>query len=254
MTEGPAYVILGRGRWAQKMEIILAGEGNRVTTIRETRQLQTESDVSYVSRLAEGMKVSRSEIAWLCVSPGTHVSLMIQAALEADLHVIAEKPWYGSGADTARLQAVARERRRLIGVHFEYLVHDEVEKWKSRFCPGSGLRFGGHFFLGRPYHGNVPSMDNLGCHLFAIREVAVPASEVTEVLCIYERPPERSVWLEQNGCRIASIDLFKGSDHIIQKFMKRVEAALNGASFPFDLTFALRVANQLDAHKARRLA
>jgi hypothetical protein len=139
----------------------------------------------------------------------------------------------------------------VIGVHFEYLVHSEVEKLKSAFCPGSGLRFGGHFFLGRADHLGLPAVDNLGCHLFAIREFAAPASEVAEVLCAYERANERLVWLEQGGRRIASIDLFKGSERIIQDFMKKVEAALDGAAFPFDLDFALRVANQLNAIKAR---
>jgi len=254
MAEGPAYVVLGRGRWAQKMKPIIAGEGRTVGMIEETRQRPSESLSSYVSRLAEAMKASPAQIAWPCVSPGPHVSLMIQAALEADLHVIAEKPWYGSAADTGRLQALARARRRLIGVHFEYLVHGEVEKWKSSFCPGSGLRFGGHFFLGRPYQGDIPAIDNLGCHLFAIREFAVPASEIAEMQCAYERPDERLVWLEQGGRRIASIDLFKGSERIIQDFMKKVEAALDGAAFPFDLDFALRVANQLNAFKARSTA
>src|SRR5205807_8234775 len=63
--------------------------------------------------------------------------------------------------DTERLQALARARRRLIGVHFEYLVHGEVEKWKSSFCLGSGLRFGGHFFLSRADHLGLPAIDNL---------------------------------------------------------------------------------------------
>lgn len=251
MAKAPAYVILGRGRWAQKMEVVLAGEKKKIATISETRQRPSETDASYVSRLAEAMKASQAEIAWLCVSPGPHVCLMIQAGLEAGLHVIAEKPWYGSAADTERLQALARARGRLIGVHFEYLVHGEVEKWKSSFYPGSGLRFGGHFFLGRADHLGLPAIDNLGCHLFAIREFVVPGSEIVEMQCAFERPDERLVWLEQGGRRIASIDLFKGSERIIQDFMKKVEAALDGAAFPFDLDFALRVAKQLNSFKQR---
>ncbi len=251
MAEGPAYVVLGRGRWAQKLQPIIAGEGRTVAMITKTRQRQSETESSYVSRLAEAMKTSRGQIAWLCVSPGPDVSLMIQAALEAGLHVIAEKPWYGSAEDTERLQALARARRRLIGVHFEYLVHGEVEKWKSRFCPGSELRFGGHFFLSRADHLGLPAIENLGCHLLSIREFAVPGSEVAQVLCAYESPDERVVWLERKGKRIATIDLLQGSERIIQGFMKKVEAALDGAAFPFDLDFALRVENQLNSLKAR---
>ena len=253
MAEGPAYVILGRGRWAQKMKPIIAGEGRTVATIEDTRQRPSENPLNYVSRLAEGMKASRAQIAWLCVSPGPHVSLMIQAALEVGLHVIAEKPWYGSAADTERLQALARERR-LIGVHFEYLVHGEVESWKNSFCQGSGLRFGGHFFLNRADHLGLPAIDNLGCHLFAIREFAVPAAAVGEIQCAYEQRDERLVWLEQDYQRVDSIDLFKDSECIIQGFMKKVEAALDGTAFPFDLDFALRVANQLNAFKVRSTA
>lgn len=251
MAEAPAYVILGRGRWAKKMQPIIAAEGRMVTAIEETRQRPSESQRSYVARLVEAMKTSRAKIAWLCVSPGKHVCLMIQAALEAGLHVVTEKPWYGSAADTERLQGLAHARSRLVAIHFEYLAHQEVQKWKKSFYPGTGMRFGGHFFLSRPDHTGIPASDNLGCHLIAIREFAVPASEVAEMWCAYERPDERRVWLEQDGQQIAAIDLFKGSDRIIQGFMYKVEAMLDGASFSFDLDFALRVENQLNAFKAR---
>ena len=79
----------------------------------------------------------------------------------------------------------------------------------------------------------------------------MPGSEVAQVLCAYESPDERVVWLERKGKRIATIDLLQGSERIIQGFMKKVEAALDGAAFPFDLDFALRVENELNAFKAR---
>ena len=251
MAETAAYVILGRGRWAKKMRPILAAEGRTVSAIEETRQGPSENTPSHVARLAEAMKATRAQIAWLCVSPGPHVSLMTQAALDAGLHVIVEKPWYGSAGDTERLQALANAQRRVLAIHFEYLVHRRVEDWRKSFYPGAGLRFGGRFFLSRPDHIGIPAMDNLGCHLFAIREFAAPASEIGEVLCAYERVDEPLVWLEQSRQRVAEINLLKGSEHIIQDFTKKVEAALDGAAFPFDLGFALRVANQLKSFKAR---
>lgn len=251
MAETPAYVILGRGHWAEKMQPVIASQGRTVAAIEETRQSASEDTPSYIARLAESMKASRAQIAWLCVSPGGHVPLMIQAALEAGLHVVVEKPWYGSAADTERLQDSARARGRLIAVHFEYLVHQEVENWRRSFYPGAEMCFGGHFFLRRPDHTGIPSIDNLGCHLMAIREFAVPASEVSELQCAYERPDERIVWLQRGKKQIVSIDLLKGSERIIQGFMKKIEAALEGAAFPFDLNFALGVMNQLKAYKAR---
>ena len=251
MAEAPAYVILGRGRWAQRLHPIIAGESRRVSLIQETRSGPAESDSAYLVRLAGAMKSSGAQIAWLCVAPGPHVSLMIQAAIEAGLHAVVEKPWYGSREDTQRLQSLAREKRRLLAVHFEYLVLESVESWKRAFYPGVDLRFAGRFFLSRSDLSGTPAIDNLGCHLASICEYAVPAAEIFELQCAYERPDERLVWLEKDGQRISSINLFQGSQGIIQSFIKKVEAALTSAAFPFDLDFALRVANRLDAYKAR---
>jgi len=251
MAEGPGYVILGRGRWAVKMRPIIAAEGRSVAAIEKTRQTPAESDSSYVARLAEAMKTNGAEIAWLCVVPGPHVPLMIRAALEAGLHVLVEKPWYGSSEVTRQLQVLAHSKKRLLAVHFEYLVLDEVEKWKRDFHPGKGMQLGGRFFLSRADQTGIPAIDNLGCHLLAIREYAVPSSEVSEIHCGYELPDERLVWIERGGQRLSSIDLFTHGQPIIQRFIKKVEAALDGAAFPFDLDFALRVANQLNAYKAR---
>ncbi len=254
MARAPAYIILGRGRWAQRMRPIIAAENRTVATIEETRQWPSESESAYVGRLVEAMKASAAQIAWLCVIPGPHVTRMIQAALEAGLHVIVEKPWYGSTEDTQRLQALSHAQRRLLAVHFEYLVHRQVENWRKSFHPGAGLRFSGHFFLSRADRSGIPAIDDLGCHLLAIREFAVPTSEISQIQCAYERPDERLVWIDEASQRISSIDLFQGSQRIIQDFMKKVEGALDDAAFPFDLEFALRVANQLNACKARRSA
>jgi hypothetical protein len=251
MAEGPAYVILGRGRWAGKMRPIITAEERVVSTIAETRQTPSESDSAYISRLAEAMRTSRAQIAWLCVLPGPHMPLMIQAAVEAGLHVVVEKPWYGSPEVTQHLQMLAHSKRRLLAIDFEYLLLEEVEKWRGDFYPGAGLQFGGRFFLSRGDQTGISPMDNLGCHLLAIREYAVPSSAVSEIRCGYQLPDERLVWLERAGQRISSIDLFGHRQLIIQRFIKKVEAALEGAAFPFDLDFALRVANQLSAYKAR---
>jgi predicted dehydrogenase len=251
MAEGPAYVILGRGRWAKRMQPIIAGEGRSVAAIEETRQKFSESPEAYLSRLVAGMKTSRAQIAWLCVTPGPHVTLMIQAAIEAGLHVVAEKPWYGSAEDTKRLMALAAAKGRLVAVHYEYCVLDEVQKWKERFYPGSDLQFGGRFFLSRSDQSGIPAIDNLGCHILAIREWAVPYSKSSQIECAYERADERRVWLEEGKQKIGSIDLLNHRELIVQRFMKRVEGALDGTPFPFDLEFGLRVAGELNALKHR---
>jgi len=251
MAEAPAYAILGRGRWAQKMLPIISGEGRSVAMIEQTRQRKAESESVYVERLAAEMKASGAQIAWLCVTPGRHVCSIMEAAMEAGLHVIVEKPWYGSKEETSRLQSLAQAKRRVVAVHFEYLVLDEVQRWRTEFHPGDGFRLAGRFFLGRPDQSGMPAIDNLGCHLLAIREFAVPHAEVSELECCYERPDERLIWLEKEGERISTIDLFRHGQRIIQRFMQKVEAALDGAAFPFDLEFAFRVEEELNAYKSR---
>lgn len=251
MAEAPAYAILGRGRWAKKMWPIISGEGRSVVSVEETRQRPSETQSDYVERLAVAMKASGAQIAWLCVVPGPHVSLMIQAAMEAGLHAIVEKPWCGSSEDTRKLQSLALAKGRVIAVHFEYLVLREVEQWRADFYPGAGCRFGGRFFLSRSDRSGIPAIDNLGCHLLAIREFAVPSSEISEIHCSYNLPDERRVWIDSGDRRLASIDLFTDSQRIIQNFMKKVEAALDSAAFPFDLEFALRVAGELNTYKSR---
>lgn len=247
MADHPAYVILGRGRWAARMRSILVEENRRVASIPETRRQGGESDAPYRSRLTEAMSASNAQIAWMCVLPGPHVPFLIDAALDAGLHVVVEKPWQGSRRVTTSLVAKAKSLRRLIAVHFEYCFLEEVERWRRDFHPGSGLRFGGHFFLNRPDHMRISAMDNLGVHLLAIRAYGVPQSSVQGIRCAYEQPDERSVWLERHNTRVAFIDLLAHKELIIQRFIAKVEASLEGADFPFDLEFALDVSNAAEA-------
>jgi hypothetical protein len=247
MLEGPSYVILGRGRWAGRMQNILVTENRRVTSIPETRRASGETDVAYRSRLAEGMGASDAQIAWHCVLPGPHIPIMVEAALDAGLHVVVEKPWNVSQRETASLAARAKSLHRLIAVHFEYCLLEEVERWRRDFHPGTGLRFGGHFFLSRPDHTGMPAMDNLGSHLLAIRAYGVPHSAVQEIRCGYEQPDERCVWLERRNTRVAFMDLLANREPIIQRFIAKAEASLDGADFPLDLEFALRVSEEAEA-------
>jgi hypothetical protein len=247
MADGSPYVILGRGRWAARMQSILVAQNRQVANMAETRRASGETDSDYRSRLGEAMRASNAQIAWLCVLPGQHIPWMIEAALDADLHVIVEKPWQTSQRVTTSLVARAKSLRRLIAVHFEYCFLDEVERWRRDFHAGTELRFGGHFFLGRPDHTGMPAMDNLGSHLLAIRAYATPQSALQEILCGYEQPDERCVWLERRNTRAAFIDLLASTEPIIQRFVAKVEASIDGAAFPLDLEFALRVANEVAA-------
>src|SRR5271165_1188075 len=246
MGDAHSYVILGRGRWAARMQNILAAENRRVAVIPETRRTSGETDPAYRSRLGDAMRASDAQTAWLCVFPGPHVPLMIDAALDAGLHVVTEKPWQASQGVTSALVARAKSLHRLIAVHFEYCLLEEVERWRRDFHLGTGLRFGGRFFLSRPDHTGMSALDNLGSHLLAIRAYAAPKSWLQEIHSGYEQPDERSVWLEKGNTRLAFIDLLANKEPIIQRFIAKVEASREGAVFPLDLEFALRVSNDAE--------
>jgi predicted dehydrogenase len=246
MASHASYVILGRGRWAKRMHSILSGEGRKVSSIEEARALENETESHHLFRLANAFRASHAEIAWLCVSPGPHVPALIETALDAGLHVIVEKPWYGSAEITQRLVQRAREKKLLIAVHYEYCLLDEVEDWKRRLSPGCGLQFSARFFLTRPDHSGIPALDNLGTHLFSIRAFAVPESTVIDISCAYELPDERIVRITGENQLDESIDLFSQKQPIIQRFFQKCEAALDGAAFSLDLNFALRVSQDLN--------
>lgn len=245
MVKAPTYAILGRGRWARRMQSVLTGEGRQFVEIPETRQESSENDEAYRERLAQRLRSSGAQIAWACVLPGPHVPQMVEAALDAGLHMICEKPWWGSRSTAEPLTARAKSLRRVVAVHYEYCFLSEVERWRKEFSALPGLEFGGTFFLNRPNHTGMSALDNLGSHLLAIREFVAPNAVLGEIRCGYEQPDERSAWLKKSGQPVAFLNLLEQKELIIQRFLAAVEASLNTGAFPVDLEFGVRVGEQL---------
>jgi len=249
MPDLPRYVVLGRGRWAGVVHKALEGERRSAAAFTGTRRLDSESDSAYAARLKNSLAASGAGIAWLCVPPGPHVSLMILAALDAGLDVIAESPWLCSPEISHGLAAAAAANRRLVGVHFEYCLLDEVESWRRDYHSSPGLVFGGRFVLSRPNRRSIPPLSDLGPHLAAVREYAVPAAALGELDCRYAAPgaDSRQVWLDRAASRLASIDFTSNRQPIVQRFFQNFEAARSSRDFPFDLAFADRVSARVSA-------
>jgi predicted dehydrogenase len=238
MLESWSYVVLGRGRWAGRMREVLEAEGRRVACIEQTR--------GEAADLTDAMRVSGAQAAWLCVTPGPHVAPMMMAAIEAGVHVVAEKPWLCSKDETESLAGAARARGVRLGVHFEYCLLDAIESWRERYQDVRGLRFGGRFTVSRADRLGVPALENLGSHLAAIHRYAAPHSEITELVCAYEATDERRVWIEDE-----SIDFLENREPLIQRFVQRFE---DSAEFQFGIEFALRVGEELARWRGRRTA
>jgi Oxidoreductase family, NAD-binding Rossmann fold len=253
MANGPAYLIVGKGRWGTRMHALLMGEGRSVEFAPSLRRVAGESDADYEARIARSLASGAAQIAWLCVPLGSHVPPLIRAALAAGLHVIVEKPWNYSREETAELQRSAEMKNLKIGVHFEYCFLSGVERWRREYSQRSDLRFSARFTTSVSDHMGVSAMQNLGSHLFSIHEHAVPNAAFEEIRCGYDSVNQRTVWLESGKERIAEIDLLADQEPIIQRYLAAFESGLNEATFPIDLGFAQRVKENMDAF-ARRAA
>jgi hypothetical protein len=107
------------------------------------------------------------------------------------------------------------------------------------------LEFGGTFNVHAADHLGISAMQNLGSHLMAMREYAVPHSRLSKIYCGYELPDERTVWLDAGKQRVATIEFLGIKEPIVQRFVARFENSLDGSVFPFDFAFAHRVNENL---------
>src|SRR6202051_3099848 len=236
-ANGPALRMCGRGRWGARMHAMLTGEGRRAEFASGLRRQSNETSGAHESRLAQTFSHSSAQIAWLCVPPGAHVPTLIRAAFAAGLHVIVEKPWIYTRAETTELQDAATRAGLKGGVHFEYCLLSEVENWRRQYEQQNDLKFGGTFNVHAAGRLGISAMQNLGSHLVAVREYAIPHSRLSKIYCGYELPDERMVWLDSAKQRVARIDFLGSREPIVQRFLARFENSLDGKPFPFDFDF-----------------
>lgn len=244
-AKGPAYLVVGKGRWGTRMHAMLVGEGRRAEFASGVRRGTNEGSGAYESRLAQTFSDSSAQIAWFCVPPGAHVPMLIRAAFAAGLHVIVEKPWIYSPKETTLLQDAATKAGVQGGVHFEYCLLSEIENWRRQYAQQHGLAFGGTFNVHAADRLEISAMQNLGTHLVAMREYAIPHSHLSNIYCGYELPDERRVWLDSGKERVANIDFQGSKEPIVQRFVARFENSLNAKPFSFDFAFAQRVNENL---------
>jgi hypothetical protein len=244
-VNSPAYLIVGSGRWGTRMHAMLVADGRRAELAAGLRRGPGESSAAHESRLAQTFSESSAQIAWLCVPPGAHVPVLIRAAFSAGLHVIVEKPWVYSREETTLLHDAATKARLKGGVHFEYCLLSAVENWRQQYEQEQGMGFGGTFNVHAADHLGISAMQNLGSHLMAMREYAVPHSHLSKIYCGYQLPDERMVWLDSEKQRVATIQFLGSKEPIVQRFLARFENSLDGTTFQFDFAFAQRVNENL---------
>jgi Oxidoreductase family, NAD-binding Rossmann fold len=247
MASGPAYLIVGKGRWGLRMQALLVGEKRRAEFAADIRKRPDENAGAYEERMTGAFRASAAQIAWLCVPPGPRVPSLIRAAIAARLHLIVEKPWVYSREETSGMQAAARRAELRTGVDFEYCMLSEVENWRREYQRRSDVTFGGTFTVNAGDHLGLSAMQNLGSHLLAIHAYAAPHSTISEIRCDYDSAEQRRVWLDSGKERVAEIDFLGSKEPIIQRFLTGFEKSMDGTSFPFDFDFAFRVKQNLEA-------
>jgi hypothetical protein len=233
------------------MHSVLISEGRTVRSIEETRAHPGETADAYRARLASALRATAAEVAWLCVPPGDHLPAMVEALLDARMHAVIEQPWLCTAEQTHAWNARSQSTSHLIGVHYEYCLLDALEAWRHVFSSDTGLQFNGVFQHGRSSHLGLLAMDVLGAHLLSMRQFAVSHSTLGRIDCGYEHADERRVWLTQSVHTLASADFLETREPLIQRYIVRFEAALEGAAFPWGLEFALLVAAEATVLKQK---
>jgi len=249
MSRPPAYVILGRGRWAQRMNLVLRGEGRTVAILTDTRRPPAESHEGYRLRLSQGIRASGAQVAWLCVPPGDHLAAMLEAVIDAGVHAVIEPPLRLSVDQTNEWAGRFSSNAKVVGVHYEYCLLDQLNQWTSEYRGGEGYRFAGVLRHSRRDQLGLPAMEVLGTHLLSIREFAASNAAMGQIDCGYELADVRRVWLELGQRKLGEIDFTHSREPLIQRYVARLEEALAGAEFAFGLQFAGRVAESLDRAK-----
>jgi hypothetical protein len=241
VPDGTRVAVLGRGRWATTVHGMLVASGVEVAQIGAVRQAPDEDTDVYVARIATALRAAGCTDAWLCVPPGRHVPALVRAAVQEGVRVVAEKPWPYPPAGLGGTPLARAEESPSVVVCFEYVLLDAVQEWRTSWHGGAGLTFHGAFTVAAPDRLGIPALWNLGSHLVAIREWAVPQASLGTLKAAYDSEPERRVWLEDDaGDQVAEIDFRGSNEPILQRFVAGA-AAGRAPVVELDLTFAERV-------------
>jgi predicted dehydrogenase len=241
----PAYLVVGRGRWATLIKQILLKQKRTVAILENSRMNGGEQSAAYQNRLEAKMMSSGAAIAWLCVPFGPWVLTMAAAAMNAGLDVVAECPWLWPLRDSESLIVLQEKQRRVLGVHYEYCLLEQLQEWRKEFQDGEGCTFHGAFELSRAARHSLRAELQLGSHLLAIRRYAVPAAAVGQVRCSYQTTDRRVVWLTREDSELSRVTFENNRQPLIQRYIETFEKERIRRNLTFGLDFAGRVATDV---------
>ncbi len=161
---------------------------------------------------------------------GTHYAIC-KAALEADLHVVCEKPLCFTTKEAAELQALAKEHGKIVGVTYGYSGHQMIQQARQMIKHGDlgQIRIINMSFAFGAYNVKLeetnpaakwrfdPSkagisfaMADVGTHPFFIVEAMIPDMKIKNLMCTRQSFVEGRE-LEDNAFSIMNLE---GSEHV----------------------------------------
>lgn len=161
---------------------------------------------------------------------GTHYAIC-KAALEADLHVVCEKPLCFTTEEAAELQALAKEHGRVVGVTYGYSGHQMIQQARQMIRHGDlgQIRIINMSFAFGAYNikledtnpaarwrfdpakaGISFAMADVGTHPFFIVEAMIPDMKIKNLMCTRQSFVEGRE-LEDNAFTIMNLE---GTEHV----------------------------------------
>ncbi len=185
----------------------------------------------YKTMLAEEAKREDGIEAVSIATPnGTHYAIC-KAALEADLHVVCEKPLCFTTKEAEELVALARERNRIVGVTYGYSGHQMIQQARQMIRHGDlgEIRIINMSFAFGAYNVKLEetnpaakwrfdptkagisfAMADVGTHPLFIIEAMIPDMKIKNLMCTRQAFVEGRE-LEDNAFTIMNL---AGSEHV----------------------------------------
>jgi predicted dehydrogenase len=157
---------------------------------------------------------------------GTHHAIT-KAALQAGLHVVCEKPLCFTVAEAEELRALARERKKVVGVTYGYAGHQLIEQARAMIAKGDlgevrivNMQFAHGFHSAAveetnpatrwrvdPRHAG-PSyvLGDVGTHPLYLSEVMLPDLRIRRLMCTRQSFVQSRAPLEDNAFTLMEYD------------------------------------------------
>ncbi len=241
MVHSSRYIVVGQGRWGSQVSNILKKCGCKTSACPISRPGKDENLESYREKAHAIFKkaASNADIVWLAIPPPNQ-ALLADAALDAGLHVVAEKPWTSPQAISKQLAIKAQAKGLLFGVHYQYCLLNSAQLLSAKLHGPEDVAqsFSGRFTISKKNRLGLSALENLGSHLLAIRQFHFPKSSLGQIVVAYDAKNCRYFELKTPK-KTHRVNFLDCKQPLVQEFISMFEECLNTEKdFPLNLQFA----------------